>query len=143
MLGFGNLAEKRQAKAKAAEARDAFGDARALPLAMQQDVARQVMRECTETMGILATVAKAGREQDIFYTLHIADLQQRIDRAKMMSDSDSADVNLMAMQMAQCVLQASSGTNASEAYEPLAEDVLQWAERVLPDFSNYQAKLLH
>jgi hypothetical protein len=143
MLGFANLAEKRQAKAEAARSRDAFNDARTLPLIMQQELARQVMRECTETMGLLATVAEAGREQDAFYMLHIADLQNRIDRAELLSDGDGKDHGMMALLMAQTVLQASSGTTTGHAFEPLAEDVLQWAQTILPDFSRYQAKLLH
>ncbi|MBS0276416.1 MAG: hypothetical protein JSR81_02240 [Proteobacteria bacterium] len=141
MLGFANLAEKRQAKAKAAQAREALNEARALPLTMQQDIARQVMRECTDTMGLMATAAKAGREQYAFYALHTAELQQRIDHATLLADSDGMDRRIMALRMAQSILQASSG--ASEAYEKLAADILQWAQTILPDFSRYQAKLLH
>ena len=143
MLGFANLAEKRQAKAKAAQAREALNEARALPLTMQQDIARHVMRECTDTMGLMATAAKAGREQNAFYTLHITELQQRIDHATLLADSDGMDRRIMALSMARSILQASSGAETSEAHEELAADILQWAQTILPDFSRYQAKLLH
>jgi hypothetical protein len=143
MLGFANLAEKRQAKAKAAQAREALNDARALPLTMQQDIAGQVMRECTDTMGLMATAAKAGREQNAFYALHIADLQRRIDRSTLTADSDGADQRIMALCMARSILQASSGSETSGAYENLAEDILRWAQTILPDFARYQATLLH
>jgi len=142
MFGLSNLTEKRQQRMESQRAQHAFDDVRAMPLDMQQDIARQVLRECTETMGMLDNLARNGKDQDEFYLLHIAELEERIRRRESV-DSIALDRQPTPLILARAILLATSGLRKGSELNRLAETFMRWAKTILPDFGRFEAQLLH
>lgn len=142
MFGFAQVQEKRKSKAEVVRAQRAFDAARSQPLQIQQDIARRVLRECTVTMTRLATVSPQ-RERETLFLLRLAELDQRIRLADPETDSQDFDPLTIAAVLTQALLAISSGSQKSEGLESIGEKIAQWSRNILPDFSQYEAQLVH
>lgn len=142
MFGFAQSQEKRRLKAEATRAQRAFDAARTQPLQIQQDIARRILRECAVTMSRLATVSPQ-RERESLFLLRLAELDQTIRMMELESDSSEFDPSAIATILTQTLLAASSGSRTGEGLESIGEKITQWARNLLPDFSQYEAQLVH
>ncbi len=142
MFGFAQVQEKRKSKAEVVRAQRAFDAARTQPLQIQQDIARRVLRECTVTMTRLATVSPQ-REREALFLLRLAELDQKIRLADLETDSQDFDPLTIAAVLTQALLAISSGSQKSEGLESIGEKIAQWSRNILPDFSQYEAQLVH
>ncbi|HEY8950293.1 MAG TPA: hypothetical protein VIM56_15515 [Rhizomicrobium sp.] len=59
------------------------------------------------------------------------------------SDSSDFDPSAIAAILTQTLLAASSGSRTGEDLESIGEKITQWARNLLPDFSQYEAQLVH
>jgi hypothetical protein len=142
MFGFAQVQEKRKLKAEVVRAQRAFDAARTQPLQIQQDIARRVLRECTVTMTRLATVSPQ-REREALFLLRLAELDQKIRLAELETDSQDFDPLTIAAVLTQALLATSSGSQKGEGLESIGEKIAQWSRNILPDFSQYEAQLVH
>jgi hypothetical protein len=142
MFGFAQVQEKRKLKAEAVRAQRAFDAARTQPLQIQQDIARRVLRECTVTMTRLAAVSPK-REREALFLLRLAELDQKIRLAELETDSQDFEPSIIAAVLTQTLLATSSGSQKAEGLESIGEKIAQWSRNILPDFSQYEAQLVH
>ncbi|MGN6147234.1 MAG: hypothetical protein ACTHPD_01710 [Rhizomicrobium sp.] len=142
MFGFAQVQEKRKLKAEVLRAQRAFDAARTQPLQIQQDIARRVLRECTVTITRLAAVSPK-REREALFLLRLAELDQKIRFAELEADSQDFDPATIAVVLTQTLLATSAGSQKGEGLESVGEKIAQWSRNILPEFSQYEAQLIH
>jgi hypothetical protein len=140
MFGFAQVQEKRRLKAEVVRAQRAFDAARTQPLQIQQDIARRVLRECTVTMTRLAAVSPK-KEREALFLLRLAEFDQKIRLAEL--EAEDFAPSTIAAVLTQTLLATSSGSQKGEGLESIGEKIAQWSRNILPDFSQYEAQLVH